>query len=53
MAENDNYGAMPDGLTPEDPREAALVISLPAGSYTAVVSGTPGVGLVEVYDITE
>ena len=36
-------------------REAALVLTLPAGAYTAIVetpNGTPGVGLVEIYQIS-
>jgi hypothetical protein len=40
------------GLSPT--REAALVLTLPVGAYTAVVetpNGTPGVGLVEIYQI--
>jgi hypothetical protein len=40
------------GLSPT--REAALVLTLPAGAYTAIVetpNGTPGVGLVEIYQI--
>jgi hypothetical protein len=40
------------GLSPT--REAALVLTLPAGAYTAVVetpNGTPGVGLVEIYQV--
>ena len=39
---------------PLDAREAALVVSLPAGAYTAIVEsadGTPGVGIVEVYRV--
>ena len=42
------------GLQPNDPREAAVVLSLPPGNYTGVVRGagdTTGVGLVEVYNI--
>ena len=40
--------------TPLDAREAALVVTLPAGAYTAIVEntdGTPGVGIVEVYRV--
>jgi sugar lactone lactonase YvrE len=40
------------GIPPTDDRESACLITLAAGSYTAVVSGvgdTTGVGLVEVY----
>jgi RHS repeat-associated protein len=42
------------GLQPNDPRESAVVLSLPPGNYTGVVRGagdTTGVGLVEVYNI--
>jgi hypothetical protein len=41
------------GLAPSDVRESALLVTLAAGNYTAVVRGvndTVGVGLVEVYD---
>lgn len=43
-----------DQLAPSDPKEAALFEILPAGMYTAVLSGvnsTTGVALVEVYNI--
>jgi len=39
-------------LPPQDSREAAVVLSLPAGNYTAIVrgkGGTTGVALVEAY----
>ena len=42
------------GHAPMDPRESAIVASLPAGNYTAIVRGvsnTRGVGLAEVYDL--
>jgi CSLREA domain-containing protein len=41
------------GLQPGDDRESALIESLPAGNYTAVVRGvgnSTGIGLVEIYD---
>jgi hypothetical protein len=41
-------------LAPSDTRESAIVASLSAGNYTAVVSGannSGGIGLVEVYDL--
>jgi arylsulfate sulfotransferase len=41
-------------LAPSDPLEAAIILHLPAGAYTAIVSGTDGgtgLGLVEVYDL--
>ncbi len=40
------------GHAPTDPRESAIIASLPAGNYTAIVRGvsnTTGVALVEVY----
>jgi hypothetical protein len=40
------------GLSPT--REAALVLTLPAGAYTAIVetpNGAPGVGIVEIYQV--
>ena len=42
------------GLAPKNDKEAATILHLPAGAYTAVVSGaggSSGVGLVEVYDL--
>ena len=42
------------GLAPTDPNESAIIASLPAGNYTAIVRGvsnTTGVALVEVYDL--
>jgi hypothetical protein len=39
---------------PSDPLEAALLITLPPGPYTAIVTGvggSTGVGLVEVYEV--
>jgi hypothetical protein len=41
------------GLAPPQPLEAALLITLPPGAYTAIVSGVggTGVGLVEVYEV--
>ena len=41
-------------LAPRDDREAALVASLPRGSYTAIVrgrDGTTGVALIEAYNV--
>ncbi|MFL6542681.1 MAG: pectinesterase family protein [Chthoniobacterales bacterium] len=37
------------GIPPNDARESAIVATLPPGSYTAVLAGSDGVGLVEVY----
>jgi hypothetical protein len=42
------------GLPPPDDHESAIVVSLPPGNYTAIVtgkSGGTGIGLVEVYDL--
>jgi hypothetical protein len=60
---NDNWMDNPnmltisdDGLAPTDDSEAALFEILPAGEYTAILSGvgeTTGVGLVEIYDVDD
>ncbi len=42
------------GLSPSDDREAAVVVDVAPGSYTAIVrgaDGSPGTALVETYDI--
>jgi hypothetical protein len=42
------------GLAPGNDREAALIATLPAGAYTAVLRGinvSTGIGLIEVYDL--
>lgn len=42
------------GLQPGDPREAALIATISAGNYTAIVQGADGgagIGLVEIYDL--
>ncbi len=42
------------GLAPTDPLESSIILHLPAGAYTAIVSGAngeTGLGLVEVYDL--
>jgi glucose/arabinose dehydrogenase len=44
------------GLAPSDDREAALIATLPAGNYSAVVNGKnggTGVALAEVYDLDQ
>src|SRR5947209_1286595 len=59
VATNDNWktsqaAVAATGIPPTDDREAAIVASLPAGNYTAVVSGvgnTTGDALVEVYNL--
>ena len=60
MASNDNWKDSPEragieatGIPPTDDREAAIVRTLPPGSYTAIVRGkdnSTGIALVEVYD---
>lgn len=60
LATNDNWKStqQPDiqatGLAPSDDHESAIVASLAAGNYTAVLRGTSdstGVGQVEIYDL--
>ncbi len=60
VASNDNWmddansGDIPPNLQPTDDLESALVVTLQAGAYTAIVSGkdgVTGVGLVEVYKL--
>jgi hypothetical protein len=43
------------GYAPTDPRESAIIATLPPGNYTGIVRGknnTTGVALVEVYDFS-
>jgi hypothetical protein len=52
VAEITGLGIFPNGLAPSNPLEAALLVTLPPGAYTAVVSGVgglTGVGIVEVF----
>ena len=61
LASNDNWQNDPNatdvegqGLAPGDSAEAALLLNLPAGSYTAIASGnggSSGVALFEVYNL--
>jgi hypothetical protein len=61
IATNDNWRTSPQmaeiqsrGLAPSDNAEAVVVATLPVGAYTAVlrgVSGSSGIGLIEVYDV--
>ena len=62
IASNDNWQDTQkeqieaSGLAPQDTHESALLATLPAGGYTAVVRGaadTTGVALVEVYSVQE
>jgi hypothetical protein len=58
---NDNWRSTQEaeiqqtGLAPSDDRESAIVKRLPAGNYTAIIhgaDGSPGIGVVEVYDLS-
>ncbi len=58
MASNDDWRSdqeqaiIDTGVPPTDDRESAIVATLAAGAYTAIVrgkDGVTGVGLVEVY----
>jgi arylsulfate sulfotransferase len=61
IASNDNWGAdvnavdvEQNGLAPSFAAESALALRLPAGAYSAIlagVSGSTGIGLIEVYDL--
>ena len=45
---------MTDGLAPKDPHESAIILHVPAGEYTGIVSGVDGgtgIGLAEVYNL--
>jgi hypothetical protein len=45
---------MADGLAPTNPLESGIAMTLPPGSYTALLAGLnngTGIGLVEVYDL--
>ena len=47
---------MDSGHAPTDPTESAIIATLPAGNYTAIVRGvsnTTGVALAEVYDLDQ
>ncbi len=60
LASNDDWASAQEGeisatgLAPTNSRESAILIDLPPGGYTAIVSGAAGgggVALVEVYDL--
>jgi hypothetical protein len=61
LATNDNWRdtqeseIIASGFQPQDDRESAIVITLPAGAYTAIVRGNnvTGIALAEVYDLDE
>jgi uncharacterized repeat protein (TIGR02543 family) len=53
VAQIEATGLFPSGLAPSDTKEAALMLTLNPGAYTAVVSGADGgtgVGIVEVFE---
>lgn len=60
VGQNDNWNAnraeiLVSGLAPPDEHEAALILTLQPGAYTAVVRGigaSAGVAIVEVYDLS-
>jgi hypothetical protein len=60
IAQNFDWTTLPPGTVPvefqpSDPLEAAIVASLPAGAYTAVLrgeEGATGVALCELYDLS-
>ena len=61
IASNDNWqedinspDVQKNNLAPPDPAESAIALHLPAGAYSAIVSGangSTGVSLVEVFDL--
>ena len=61
IATNDNWKEnenateiMTSGLSPSNPNESTLLLSVAPGSYTAVLrgkGGATGIGLIEVYDL--
>ena len=61
LSSNDNWGNSPQhsdiaasGLAPPNSLEPAILATLPAGNYTAIVRGvnsTTGIALVEAYDL--
>ena len=56
ITSNQVHEIQASGYTPGDPTESAIIADLPAGNYTAIVSGvnnTTGVALVEVYDLDQ
>ncbi|MDQ3198175.1 MAG: matrixin family metalloprotease [Verrucomicrobiota bacterium] len=63
IAQNDDWGSggqrdeiIATGIPPADPREAALIATISAGNFTAVVRGADGgegIGLVEIYDLDQ
>jgi hypothetical protein len=55
-SQSDQQLLLSNGLAPTNDKEAAVVMALDPGSYSAVVRGkgnTTGVGLVEVYNLNQ
>jgi len=53
--DGDKLAILESGVAPTEKKEAAVVLTLNPGNYTAIVSGvggTTGIGLVEVYDLS-
>ena len=51
---SDEANIIATGRAPTDNRESAIILTLPPGGYTSIISGVGGemgVGLVEVYDL--
>ena len=57
---NDNWQSSQEqeiqntGLAPSDPREAAVLVTVPAGDFTAIArgaNGMTGIALIEIYDL--
>ncbi len=62
LAANDNWrdgdaaAILATGLAPYDPLDCALILDLPPGAYTALISGRnggTGIALAEVYDLDQ
>lgn len=63
IASNDNWqddasaaDIAQNGFSPADSKESALLLNLPAGTYSAILKGVAdgvGVGLLEVYDLRD
>jgi hypothetical protein len=63
IASNDDWMTNPQqqeifdlGLAPGDPEEAAIIVTLPPGTYTATMRGAgggTGIGVVELYDVDQ
>ena len=52
----DNAGMVSSLLPPANAKESALLITLDPGGYTAILSGasgSTGIGLIEIYEVTE